>query len=212
MRPRFALAAKQNLFAGAVTALALGAAETIRLTAGASPALLMAFFPALLIITFYSGAGPAVISWLFCLCAGALALGGAAAHPILSVPDRWALIAFAISSALSIAIGAHARRTGLQEHVELQRVEEQAQHDVEAAEENKHRALAKLSHDLRTPLSTIIGWAQVLRAQNPPEQMVHGLEVIERNARAQTRIIQELVNEKPDDAQAVTSDEGTPRP
>ncbi|HEX4676840.1 MAG TPA: histidine kinase dimerization/phospho-acceptor domain-containing protein, partial [Steroidobacteraceae bacterium] len=49
-------------------------------------------------------------------------------------------------------------------------------------------------HDLRTPLSTIIGWAQVLRAQNPPEQMLHGLEVIERNARTQTRIISELLD------------------
>jgi hypothetical protein len=46
-------------------------------------------------------------------------------------------------------------------------------------------------------LSTIIGWAQVLRAQNPPEQMLHGLEVIERNARNQTRIIQELLEGKP---------------
>jgi len=33
-----------------------------------------------------------------------------------------------------------------------------------------------------------------LRAQNPPEQMLHGLEVIERNARIQTRIISELLD------------------
>ncbi len=76
-------------------------------------------------------------------------------------------------------------------------MEEQAQHDVSRAEENKHMALAKLSHDLRTPLSTIIGWAQVLRAQNPPEQMLRGLEVIERNARSQTRIIEELLDTRP---------------
>jgi hypothetical protein len=35
-----------------------------------------------------------------------------------------------------------------------------------------------------------------LRAQNPPEQMLHGLEVIERNARTQTRIISELLDAK----------------
>jgi signal transduction histidine kinase len=167
----------------------------------------MAFFPALLAITFYSGAGPAVIGWLFSVCAAAVTWGGSVTRPTLAVADRWALAAFALSSAFSIAIGARARRPALEERFELLRVEEQAQHDVSRAEENKHRALSKLSHDLRTPLSTIIGWAQVLRAQNPPEQMLHGLEVIERNARTQTRIIQELLEAEP----APTEDEAAGR-
>ncbi len=184
------------LFAVAITALALLVALGVRMLTGSGPALLMAFFPALLAVTFYSGAVPAVIGWLFAVCAAAFAWGGFE-RPALSVPDRWALLAFALSTALSIAIGARARRAALEERIELQRVEEQAQHDVSRAEENKHLALAKLSHDLRTPLSTIIGWAQVLRAQNPPEQMLHGLEVIERNARTQTRIIQELLENRP---------------
>ena len=154
----------------------------------------MAFFPALLAVTFYSGAGPAVLGWLFAICAAAVTWSGSAVPPLLTVSDRWALAVFALSTALSIAIGARARRTTLEERSELQRVEQRAQHDVNRAEENKHMALSKLSHDLRTPLSTIIGWAQVLRAQNPPEQMLHGLEVIERNARTQTRIIQELLD------------------
>jgi signal transduction histidine kinase len=169
----------------------------VRMLTGSGPALAMAFFPALLAITFYSGAVPAVIGWLFAICAAAFTWGGSLERPTLGVPDRWALLVFAISTALSIGIGARARRTALEERSELLRVEEQAQHDVSLAEENKHQALSKLSHDLRTPLSTIIGWAQVLRAQNPPEQMLHGLEVIERNARTQTRIIQELLDGKP---------------
>jgi signal transduction histidine kinase len=177
------------------------AAWAIRTLTGGGPALAMAFFPALLAVTFYSGAGPAVLSWLFAICAAAVTWGGWTVRPVLAVADRWALAAFALSTALSIAIGARARRAALEEKSQLQRVEqqvqrveEQAQQDVSRAEENKHMALSKLSHDLRTPLSTIIGWAQVLRAQNPPEQMLHGLEVIERNARTQTRIIQELLD------------------
>lgn len=176
--------------------LALLVALGVRVLTGSGPALAMAFFPALLAVTFYSGAVPAVIGWLFAICAAAFAWGGSLEHPILSVPDRWALLAFALSTAFSIAIGARARRAALEQRIELLRVEERAQHDVSLAEENKHMALAKLSHDLRTPLSTIVGWAQVLRAQNPPEQMLHGLEVIERNARTQTRIIQELLEGK----------------
>jgi signal transduction histidine kinase len=197
------------LFAFAVTALALLVALAIRMLTGSGPALMMAFFPALLAVTFYSGAVPAVIGWLFAVCAAAFVWGGFVERPVLSVPDRWALLAFALSTALSIAIGARARRAALDERIELLRVEEQAQHDVSAAEENKHLALSKLSHDLRTPLSTIIGWAQVLRAQNPPEQMLHGLEVIERNARTQTRIIQELLEGKqsPPETAAATDSE-----
>jgi signal transduction histidine kinase len=182
------------VFATAITATALLAAWAIRSLTGGGPALLMAFFPALLAVTFYSGAGPAVLSWLFAICAAAVTWSGSILHPVLAVSDRWALAAFALSTAFSIAIGARARQAALEERSQLLRVEEQAQHDVNRAEENKHLALSKLSHDLRTPLSTIIGWAQVLRAQNPPEQMLHGLEVIERNARTQTRIIQELLD------------------
>jgi signal transduction histidine kinase len=163
-------------FACAVTALALMVAFGIRMLTGSGPALAMAFFPALLAITFYSGAIPAVIGWLFAVCSAAFTWGGSFDHPTLAPADRWALLAFAL---------------------ELLRVEEQAQHDVSLAAEDKRKALSKLSHDLRTPLSTIVGWAQVLRAQNPPEQMLHGLEVIERNARTQTRIIQELLDGKP---------------
>jgi signal transduction histidine kinase len=185
--------------------LALLVALEIRALTGSGTALAMAFFPALLAVTFYSGAIPAVIGWLFAICAAAFAWGGSLENPILTVADRWALVAFAISTALSIAIGARARRAELEQRIELLRVEERAQHDVSLAEENKVMALSKLSHDLRTPLSTIIGWAQVLRAQNPPEEMLHGLEVIERNARTQTRIIQELLEAKqgPSDRLAV---------
>ena len=106
------------------------------------------------------------------------------------------LAALVLSTALGIAIAVRARRVALEAKNELLRVRQQAQHDLSEAEESKLRALSKLSHDLRTPLSTIVGWAQVLRAQNPPEQMIHGLEAIERNARAQTRIIQDLLDEK----------------
>jgi signal transduction histidine kinase len=186
---------KRYLFACAIALLALAAAVALRMLIGAGPALLMAFFPALLAITFYSGAGPAALGWLFCVCAAAVTWSGSVTRPVLAASERWALAAFALSTALSVAIGARARRAALEGRTELSRVEERARQDVNQVEEQKARALQKLSHDLRTPLSTIIGWAQVLRAQNPPEQMLHGLEVIERNARAQTRIIQELLDD-----------------
>ena len=117
----------------------------------------------------------------------------------------------ALSTALSVAIAVRARRSALAAKNQLRRAEEQAQHDVKLAEESKAKALSKLSHDLRTPLSTIVGWAQVLRAQNPPEQMLRGLEVIERNARVQTRIIQDLLEEKKEAPEVVASQSPGPK-
>ena len=59
----------------------------------------------------------------------------------------------------------------------------------------KDEFLATLSHELRTPLNAILGWTQLLRA-NPPDHadVPHGLEVIERNVKAQSRLIEDLLD------------------
>ena len=59
----------------------------------------------------------------------------------------------------------------------------------------KDEFLATLSHELRTPLQSILGWVQILRTENvDPAELGQGLEVIDRNARAQTRIIEDLLD------------------
>jgi CheY-like chemotaxis protein len=55
--------------------------------------------------------------------------------------------------------------------------------------------LATLSHELRTPLNAILGWAHVLRSSATNElDYRKGLETIERNARLQTRLIDDLLD------------------
>jgi PAS domain S-box-containing protein len=59
----------------------------------------------------------------------------------------------------------------------------------------KDEFLATISHELRTPLNAILGWAHVLRRterSDPRER--HAVEVIERNARAQARVIDDLLD------------------
>ncbi len=59
----------------------------------------------------------------------------------------------------------------------------------------KDEFLATLSHELRTPLNAILGWTQMLRTAPASEADVqHGLEVVERNVRAQSRLIEDLLD------------------
>ena len=58
----------------------------------------------------------------------------------------------------------------------------------------KDEFLATLSHELRTPLNAVLGWTRVLRsAQVEPATTARALESIERNARAQARLIEDLL-------------------
>jgi signal transduction histidine kinase/ActR/RegA family two-component response regulator len=58
----------------------------------------------------------------------------------------------------------------------------------------KDEFLATLSHELRTPLNAVLGWTRVLRATTvAPETQTRALESIERNARAQARLIEDLL-------------------
>jgi signal transduction histidine kinase/CheY-like chemotaxis protein len=59
----------------------------------------------------------------------------------------------------------------------------------------KDEFLATVSHELRTPLTSILGWATLLRArQDDPAQVSKGLETIERNARVQARLMEDLLD------------------
>jgi signal transduction histidine kinase/DNA-binding response OmpR family regulator len=58
----------------------------------------------------------------------------------------------------------------------------------------KDEFLATLSHELRTPLNAIIGWVQLLEMEEIGEQIAHGLQVIDRNARAQNKLIEDLLD------------------
>src|SRR5207253_294119 len=59
----------------------------------------------------------------------------------------------------------------------------------------KDEFLAMVSHELRTPLSAILGWAAILRKGDVPhERATQAYEVIERNARAESRLVESLLD------------------
>jgi len=67
--------------------------------------------------------------------------------------------------------------------------------ELREANRLKDEFLATVSHELRTPLTAILGWAHLLRSGQLDEQSATGaLETIERNARAQSQLIDDLLD------------------
>jgi PAS domain S-box-containing protein len=71
---------------------------------------------------------------------------------------------------------------------------EQARRIAEEASRLKDEFLATLSHEIRTPLNAVIGWTRILRTQPAIRSRAHALEVIERNAVSQMRLVEDLLD------------------
>lgn len=71
---------------------------------------------------------------------------------------------------------------------------ERLRREAEDATAEKDRFLARVSHDLRNPLTAILGWSSLLHGQSSPKDLARGLEVIERNAKSQVRLIEDLLD------------------
>jgi signal transduction histidine kinase len=75
----------------------------------------------------------------------------------------------------------------------LLELERAARTDAEVANRAKDEFLATISHELRTPLNAILGWATNIR-QGAVTDIARALGIIERNARAQARIVEDVLD------------------
>lgn len=73
--------------------------------------------------------------------------------------------------------------------------ETSARQAAEALSRAKDEFIATISHELRTPLNAIYGWVAMLRTGTlDPVRQAHAFEVIERNTRAQTQLIEDILD------------------
>ncbi len=98
-------------------------------------------------------------------------------------------------SVLSLVLNVTTRKIAEEERAALFVRERVARKHAEDADRLKDEFLATLSHELRTPLTAVLGWASLMRSGDVPQtEFANALEIIERNARAQARLIDDLLD------------------
>ena len=87
------------------------------------------------------------------------------------------------------------RKRAEKERTRLLAAAQSARAEADSANDVKDEFLATLSHELRTPLTSILGWSHLLTAGTlNKQQTARAIEIIARNAQAQGRLIDELLD------------------
>jgi signal transduction histidine kinase len=182
--------------AGALVAVAVAAAVRLALDPylgerGVFPAFLLA----VAVSAWWWGTGPATL---------ALLLGGVAAEVLFLGQPRAGSLAVSgilVEAGLYLAVGAilialTRRLVATQERSELERRRaEAARIEAERASLEKDRFLAGISHELKTPLTAIVGWIRLLQEVGmEPQAAERALATVSRNATSLVRLVDDLLD------------------
>jgi len=98
-------------------------------------------------------------------------------------------------SVLSLVLDVTTRKASEEERTASLTRERELRELAEEADRLKDEFLATLSHELRTPLTSILGWAMLIRSGDlDPGNLPNAIQIIERNAKSQARLIDDLLD------------------
>jgi PAS domain S-box-containing protein len=101
----------------------------------------------------------------------------------------------ALKNAAGSIIGISTIARDITRQVGLLTAERRARAEAERANRTKDQFLAVLSHELRQPLNTMLGWLRLLRSQRADSaQAARALEALDRSTQAQARMIDDLLD------------------
>lgn len=123
--------------------------------------------------------------------AAALFLGAPAT---MSAPAGWFQVVLSTSLAIPLVLLGGRFHRLLRERDEALRRERAARTEAERANRARDDFLAVLSHELRSPLNAIVGWAHVLKGRTQAPDDTRALDTILRNADHQLRLISDLTD------------------
>ncbi|HEY9282193.1 MAG TPA: HAMP domain-containing sensor histidine kinase [Pyrinomonadaceae bacterium] len=172
----------------ALTSFALAYAVTRLLWPIKEEGVFILFLAAVMLGAWYGGAGPGALAAVLSACAANFTfLPPIHSLAVVNLSTALRIAEFLLVSALVIALNAA--------RLKAQRRAEAAHAEAEAANRMKDDFLAMVSHDLRAPLSAILGWTRIMVAgDHDPATCARAVAVIERNASAQRQLIDDLMD------------------
>jgi len=193
LRPlRKATAGLRYTAAAAIVAAALAVTAVLEPVMERAPS--TPLFAVLLVIAWLFGMGPALFGAAVALVPLAYLVDES--HPRWYVDQRdifWILLFFI--TALATAWLASTVRRLEDERTALLIRERAARAEAEAANRAKDNFLAIVSHELRSPLTAILGWCRMLRSGRlPPADGDRALDTIERSTRLQAKLVEDLLD------------------
>jgi PAS domain S-box-containing protein len=100
-----------------------------------------------------------------------------------------------VEKAVAVMIDITDRKRAEREREQLLKQEKSARAEAQAANQSKDEFLTVVSHELRSPLNSILGYARLLRTRPADaEQIKQTVEIIERNGRMQLQLIEDLLD------------------